>query len=42
MEKFLSDKDNEIKRLNEELKACRIEIKKDLEKIGENNKKIMK
>jgi len=41
MEKFLSDKDNEIKRLNEELKACRIEIKKDLEKIGENNKKIM-
>ena len=40
LEKLLADKDNEIRLLNEELKASRIENKKNLETIGQKNKKI--
>ena len=41
LEKLLADKDNEIKALKIELDASRGENKNNLEKISENNKKIM-
>ena len=41
LEKLLADKDNEIKALKVELDASRNENRKNLEKIGEKNKKIM-